>query len=717
MNILITGNLFSLATTLAKEFSKEKNKIVIASKNAKTSFETLNKKITAHSVNLAESISIDVLASYKFDVAIFISTREEQLSGDISEGNGQLLDGLKNTLDICKRTGVKNMIYISSTEVYGDMDDALETETPQPVSINGYALFAGEQYCKHYREKYGLNTTIVRVPYVYGPDEKTSLVCQLIQKCNKQDEIIIPTSGDRSAGFLHANDVVDFIERLVTEVYQPEHDVINLSPSKGMSFYDLGNLLYEHFPNARIKYNEENIIYTRPTPVLSPRTAFDWVDVRVLQNDLPDLVKLIVKASRPQETGYRKTWRKITEAPEIIKWAELILGAVLMQLLSEMTGTLIQFKYVDFRLLFVVLMGLVYGMRFGIYAAVLASLSIVYTWYRLSFDWALLTHNVGNWFPFVIYFTAGLLVGYRRDKHETDLAYEKKQTNLIYDKYSFLYGVFMDIRALKDEFREQLVGYRDSFGKIFTITRELDSLEEDVVFIKALNILQDIMENENIAIYTIAGNKNFARLEVNSPVLNDRISKSLNLKDYPEVRDRIAQGTIFQNTALLDGYPAYIAPIMNGDNPVALLAIWHATYDQFSLDYSNLLKVISGLIQASLVRAALFLSASLDKMYLPSTKVLNPEAFLEAVRIRTEMKKNRIADFQLLKIELSGISYQDIYSQISDKIRANDIIGSHKDGNSYILLSQADKRTVSEIIKRLGDLAGKSKLIDPKEIY
>lgn len=438
MNILITGNLFSLATTIAKEFSKEKNKIVIASKDAKTSFEFLNSNIKAHSVNPAESISVDVLASYKFDVAIFISTREEQLNSDISEGNGQLLDGLKNTLDICKSTGVKNMIYISSTEVYGDMDDAFETERPQPASINGYALFAGEQYCKLYQEKYGLNTTIVRVPYIYGPEENTSLIHNLIQKCNTQAEILFPTKGDRKVNFLHANDVANFVERLVAEVYRPEHEIINLSASKGINFFDLGSLLNEHFPNVRIKFNEENIIYTRPTQVLSARTTFDWVDVNEFQNDLPNLVKLIVEDSKPQEVGYKKIWRTITEAPEILKWAELILGAVLMQFLSEMTGTLIQFKYVDFRLLFVVMMGLVYGMRFGIYAAILASLSILYTWYSLSFDWALLTHNVGNWFPFVVYFTAGLLVGYRRDKNETEIEYEKKQTGLIYDKYSFL---------------------------------------------------------------------------------------------------------------------------------------------------------------------------------------------------------------------------------------------------------------------------------------
>lgn len=716
MNILIIGNIFSLATALAKEFSKEKNKIVIVAEKTHNLFESLPKNISTLSIDPGEDDAVDVLASYRFDLVIFIATREEQINFGISEGNGHLLDSLKNTLDVCKMAGVKNIIYISSTEVYGNTDEILESIAPQPRSINGFTLYTGEQYCKLYREKYGLNTAIVRVPYVYGPEEKTSLIYDLIQKCNSGTRITIPSNGERTVNFLHSDDIVDFVKRLVTEEYRSEGELINLSSSKTISFFDLVTLLKEFFPNVKITFNEENIVYTRPAQVQIARTIYDWVDLHDLQNDFPNLVRLFLAKPNHQETGFRKWWQKANEAPDIIMWVELVFGAVLMQFLSDMTGTLIQFKYVDFRLLFVVLMSLVYGMRFGLFAAALASLSIIYTWYRLDFDWALLTHNVGNWFPFVVYFTAGLLVGYSKDKHESDIAYEKKQTNLIYGKYSFLYEVFKDIRALKDEFRGQIVGYRNSFGRIFSITRELDSLEEDIVFIKALNIMQEFLDNENIAIYTTTQKKDLARLEVNSPTLNNKIAKSLNLLDYPEIRERISQGMIFQNTTLLNDYPAYLAPIMNGNDLVALVAIWNATYDQFSLDYANLFKVICGLIQASLIRASLFFNANLDKMYLPSTRILTPNAFQEAVRIRKEMKKNNFADYQLLKLEVAGKSYQDIYSQISNKIRANDIIGAHTDGNCYILLSQADKKTVSEIIRRMDDIPGKRILIDSTTI-
>ena len=345
MNILITGNLSSLATTLAQEFSKEKNKIVLVAEDVKQVCESIPQNTSTLSMDPGDSAAVDVLASYKFDVAIFIATREEQLHNEADAGDGHQLDGLVNTLEICKGVGVKNMVFISSTEVYGDMDVALEEETPQPKSINGYALFAGEQYCSLYREKYGLNVTIVRVPYIYGPEEKTSIIPALIHQANTETEILIPAGSEREFSILHANDVADFIKRVITEDYRNENWLINLSSSKSIEFFELGNLLNEYFHDANISFVESGVIYTRPVQVQTAKTVYDWVDLHDFQNDFPELVKSTLEKPKPQVTGLRKLWGRIIEASEIIKWAELFLGAILMQLLSEMTGTLIQFKF------------------------------------------------------------------------------------------------------------------------------------------------------------------------------------------------------------------------------------------------------------------------------------------------------------------------------------------------------------------------------------
>jgi hypothetical protein len=53
-----------------------------------------------------------------------------------------------------------------------------------------------------------------------------------------------------------------------------------------------------------------------------------------------------------------------------------------------------------------------------------------------------------------------------------------------------------------------------------------------------------------------------------------------------------AQGEIYQNTFLLPDYPAYVAPVFNKTELVALVFIWHASFKQYSTYYHNLFKVM-----------------------------------------------------------------------------------------------------------------------------
>jgi UDP-glucose 4-epimerase len=339
---------------------------------------------------------------------------------------------------------------------------------------------------------------------------------------------------------------------------------------------------------------------------------------------------------------------------------------------------------------------------------------------QLGVDWTLLVYNVSNWFPFAMYFSAGLITGYNHDKTENAILYGQKQNELILEKYAFLYEVFNEIRNLKDEFRERLIGYRDSFGKIFTITRELDELQEHSVYFRALNILEELMENKNIAMYSLDSNRAYARLVVNSVEMNEKIAKSLKLSDFPKALESIEQGKIFQNTALLENYPAYIAPVLNNSYPfnvpVAIIVIWSAKFEQYSTYYNNLFKVICGMIEASLVRATLFMDANYEKMYLPSTRILNHDAFMDMLKVRLEMRKNKISDFQVIMLQELGNDIQKNYSEISEGIRTVDVVGMLRNGTCYILLSQADKQASLDVLARLEKLGVKGKLIESNEI-
>src|ERR1044072_242956 len=121
MNILITGNLASLATTFAKEFAKRKHRVVLSAEGA-DGLGIKSENMIVHSIDPAQDIFRDAMSAYGFDVVVFISTREEQIYEQDDFNAGHQLDGLRNTLELSRHENLKHFFYISSTEVCGGVD-------------------------------------------------------------------------------------------------------------------------------------------------------------------------------------------------------------------------------------------------------------------------------------------------------------------------------------------------------------------------------------------------------------------------------------------------------------------------------------------------------------------------------------------------------------------------------------------------------------------
>lgn len=86
-------------------------------------------------------------------------------------------NGVLNLLEYAKKHGVKRMLYISSSEVYGIKHtiDAFEEDQFGTVNINlirssySEAKRASELLCKSYTAEYNIDTVIVRPGHIYGP--------------------------------------------------------------------------------------------------------------------------------------------------------------------------------------------------------------------------------------------------------------------------------------------------------------------------------------------------------------------------------------------------------------------------------------------------------------------------------------------------------------------------------------------------------------------
>ena len=80
------------------------------------------------------------------------------------------IEGFKNVLELSKESGVKKLIFSSSSEVYGNPVEIPERENGHVNAKFPYATvkLIGEQYCRAYYETYGLKTTSLRFFNVPG---------------------------------------------------------------------------------------------------------------------------------------------------------------------------------------------------------------------------------------------------------------------------------------------------------------------------------------------------------------------------------------------------------------------------------------------------------------------------------------------------------------------------------------------------------------------
>jgi len=80
-------------------------------------------------------------------------------------------EGTLNMLEASRKNLVKQFFYISTSEVYGKVEQfpISETALPIPITVYGSSKLAGEHYTNSYRECYGLNSTVIRIFNNYGP--------------------------------------------------------------------------------------------------------------------------------------------------------------------------------------------------------------------------------------------------------------------------------------------------------------------------------------------------------------------------------------------------------------------------------------------------------------------------------------------------------------------------------------------------------------------
>jgi UDP-glucose 4-epimerase len=117
-----------------------------------------------------------------------------------------------HVLEWARQTGVRTVVFASSSTVYGDAEviPTPEEEPYRPISVYGAAKAAGEVMCGAYARLYGLRCLVLRYANVVGPRLRHGVIYDFIMKLKKNPNVLeVLGDGTQRKSYLYVTDAVD----------------------------------------------------------------------------------------------------------------------------------------------------------------------------------------------------------------------------------------------------------------------------------------------------------------------------------------------------------------------------------------------------------------------------------------------------------------------------------------------------------------------------
>lgn len=160
------------------------------------------------------------------------------------------LVGFLNILEGCRHSGVKHLVFASSSSVYGANTRkpfSVHHNVDHPVSLYAATKKANELMAHTYSSLYGLPVTGLRFFTVYGPWGRPDMALfKFTAAILKGEPIEVYNYGKMKRDFTYVDDVVEGVVRLVEIIPQPDSGWNGDDPDPGTSYapyriYNIGN--------------------------------------------------------------------------------------------------------------------------------------------------------------------------------------------------------------------------------------------------------------------------------------------------------------------------------------------------------------------------------------------------------------------------------------------------------------------------------------------
>lgn len=626
----------------------------------------------------------DIFSTYDFEQIIYFSNYLS-FHGE-TYGEAEML---RKILQLCRGKRNMRIVYLTGPERLYDVP-------------TGKTLLVSEMenLSREYAKLYKTTVKIIRSPYLYSEQYEKDFLNTVFREISAEQKITFQEDESQRMFFLSMQDLAELMYKIFDN-WDEKEEILNIADVFDHCFKDLGDKLTELCPHLKVSYARHSIMENMLKDDKIIRYKYGWFPKISILEELPELYEHYQERNNIKAGRLDIIKHILSKYKTVVRAVEFAAFFILFELLNGISGNQAQFKMIDLRLLFVVLFGSMYGINYGIAAAAAESLSLIRAFEAEGSSWYVLFYEPSNWIPFIFYFAVGAICGYIRMKNKNNVQFIKEENDLLQEKFLFTREMYQEAIEDKNLYKKQILGSKDSFGKIFDITRKLDVIQPQELYIETIRVLEDVLENKTFGLYTLNRENGYGRLETASAQVQGNYPNSIKLSEYSAAMEELENGNVWANREFLENYPMYMAGIRKNGELVMLICIQQVSREQMSLYFLNLFKILSGLVETSLLRALEYQKAVEYRQYVKGTHILKTEYFEERLKVQHDMREQKLASYVLLKVEYSEMSLQKADEILRSKVRENDVWGISESKELYVMLVQTDKEALPNILARL----------------
>ena len=176
-----------------------------------------------------------------------------QVESNLHQFTSANLTGSLNLLNSAVKYNIKNIILISTINVYGENNNSpsKETDTLSPISNYGIIKMMNEKLYEHFSKIHDINITILRLSGVYGPGKIKGFFPQMINAINDESIVLEPYNyGNQLRDFIYIDDVIDGILKSISH-NSSGFDIFNISSGNRYSIKEIISIT-EKLSNSHI---------------------------------------------------------------------------------------------------------------------------------------------------------------------------------------------------------------------------------------------------------------------------------------------------------------------------------------------------------------------------------------------------------------------------------------------------------------------------------